>query len=209
MSLQFRAVHPEAIPNPFVPNLDLQPLTAEWLPAAINLDQKCFGGLWSLAGYQRELESPNSTFWALFDQTDAAAQRLIGLGCYWSILEEAHITILAIDPTYQHQGLGKFLLLALLATAHKQGLERATLEVRISNQSALNLYQKFGFREAGRRKQYYQDTGEDAAVLWLNGLEKPDFVKQLLVWQSLSKSYLYSLGWQFTFDWNHLFMETF
>lgn len=181
---------------------DLQPLTSVWLTAAVALDQTCFGGLWSLAGYQRELESPNSTFWILVDQTNPDSQNLMGLGSYWSILEEAHITILAIDPIYRRQGFGQFLLVTLLASAHKEGLERSTLEVRISNQSALNLYRKVGFREAGRRKRYYQDTGEDAAVLWLNGLATTEFVKQLTGWQSLLANHLHNLGWRSAFDWN-------
>lgn len=188
---------------------DLQPLTSTWLTAAVALDQTCFGGLWSLAGYQRELESPNSTFWILVDQTNPDSQNLMGLGCYWSILEEAHITILAIDPIYRRQGFGQFLLTTLLASAHKEGLERSTLEVRISNQSALNLYRKVGFREAGRRKRYYQDTGEDAAVLWLSGLATTEFVEQLMGWQSLLANHLQNLGWRSDFDWSTGFLGPF
>jgi ribosomal-protein-alanine N-acetyltransferase len=126
---------------------------------------------------------------------------LIGIGCYWAILEEAHITLLGIVPEYQRQGLGQALLYALLRSAHQRGLERATLEVRISNQSALTLYQKFGFREAGRRKRYYQNTGEDALVLWRGGLQSPDFVTLLQVWWKDVCSRLHGFGWQFSTDW--------
>lgn len=185
---------------------DLQPLTSAWLTAAAALDQTCFGGLWSLEGYQRELESPNSTFWILVDQTNPDSQKLMGLGCYWSILEEAHITMLAIDPIYRRQRFGQLLLITLLASAYKEGLERSTLEVRISNQWALNLYRKVGFREAGRRKRYYQDTGEDAAVLWLSGLGTTEFVEQLMGWQSLLENHLHNLGWRSAFDWNTGFL---
>ena len=104
---------------------------------------------------------------------------LIGLGCLWAILEEAHITILAIDPRFQGQGLGQALLWALLKSANRRQLERATLEVRASNSIALSLYHKFGFKEAGRRKRYYADTGEDAAIMWRSGIEKPEFQQYL------------------------------
>lgn len=100
---------------------------------------------------------------------------LIGLGCLWAILEEAHITMLAIHPEFQGRGFGQALLWALLKSACDRQLERATLEVRASNLAAVSLYKKFGFKEAGRRKRYYEDTGEDAVVMWLSGLEKPEF----------------------------------
>ncbi|NER96816.1 MAG: ribosomal protein S18-alanine N-acetyltransferase, partial [Symploca sp. SIO1B1] len=104
---------------------------------------------------------------------------LLGLGCFWSILEEAHITILAVHPDWRGQGLGQLLLYALLKKAQELQLEWATLEVKPSNQAALSLYQKFGFVEAGRRRCYYQDTGEDALILWCSGLQTPEFTQRL------------------------------
>lgn len=121
--------------------------------------------------------------------------QLIGFGCFWSILEEAHITLLAVNPEYQHQGLGKLLFYGLLYLAHQQGLERATLEVRVSNQTALSLYKKFGFEEVGKRRRYYQDTGEDALILWRNHLATAEFNKILMSWQQEIKANLESFGW--------------
>ena len=123
--------------------------------------------MWSLAGYEREWESPNGFLLGLRSPTD---NYLIGMGAFWQILEEAHITLLAIDPPFRNQGLGKYLLSALLDTACQQQLERATLEVRASNLAAIHLYQQFGFQIAGRRKRYYPDQ-EDALILWLNRLQ--------------------------------------
>ena len=129
-------------------------------------------------------------------QTEAEIpSQLIGLGCFWSILEEAHITLLAVHPEYQNQGLGKLLFYGLLYLAHQQGLERATLEVRVSNQTALSLYKKFGFQEVGKRRRYYQDTGEDALILWRNHLATAEFNKILMEWQQEIKANLESKGW--------------
>ncbi len=181
--------------------LELKPLTAEQLTAAVELDHLCFGGLWTKSGYERELNSPNSQLLILEgrrqnppltpprrgtggrreeDLTSSitsfpVSPLLLGLGCFWSILEEAHITILAIHPDWRRQGLGQLLLYALLRNATKCKLERATLEVKPSNQAALSIYQKFGFIEAGRRRNYYRDTGEDALILWRSGLQTPEF----------------------------------
>ncbi|MBW4690403.1 MAG: ribosomal protein S18-alanine N-acetyltransferase [Lyngbya sp. HA4199-MV5] len=130
---------------------------------------------------------------------------LLGLGCYWAILEEAHITMLAIDPAYQGQGLGQALLVALMSSAYDRGLERATLEVRVSNQAAVSLYQKFGFREAGRRRRYYPDNGEDALVLWRGGLQYPEFPGCLADWQRQVDDRLHQTGLQVAMERDHLF----
>ncbi len=103
---------------------------------------------------------------------------LLGMGCLWAILEEAHITTLAIEPGYQGQKLGLLLLTHLLACARRRGLTRATLEVRASNQTAQALYQKFGFQEAGQRKRYYSD-GENARIFWRSGLQSDTFGAQI------------------------------
>lgn len=164
--------------------LRLQPAQAQQLPQIVELDKLSLGGLWTLEGYQRELDSPNSNLLTLsiVDPTTQTEEKIIGCGCFWAILEEAHITLLGIHPEYQGRGLGKLLLYALLKDAVKRNLERATLEVRESNQVALSVYQKFGFKTAGRRKGYYQQTGEDALVLWRADLHHPSFKQELEIW---------------------------
>lgn len=113
---------------------------------------------------------PNSL--AAKDMADSTSAdiTLLGVGCLWAILEEAHITTLAVEPSWQGRKLGRLLLCHLLQSGYARGLTRATLEVRASNQKALSLYQSFGFKEAGIRKRYYSD-GENACILWCSGLE--------------------------------------
>lgn len=164
-------------------SLQLKSLTEDRLPQVLALDQACFGGLWSKDGYLREMESPNSTLLILPHPQDESC--LLGLGCLWSIVEEAHITIMAVRPEFQGQGLGQLILLGLLQDAWRRGLERATLEVRDSNLAAIALYEKFGFRVAGRRKGYYQATGEDALIMWRKGLNEANFSEQLTTWETM------------------------
>lgn len=152
-------------------------LAHEHLSAILELDQLCFGGLWSKSGYQRELDSPNSILIGLFLPH---ASKLLGMGCFWSILDEAHITILAVHPQYQRQGMGAALLYYLLEIAASIGCERATLEVRASNGAAIALYRNYGFQAAGSRPGYYKD--EDALILWLSGLQHPQFTQTLCNW---------------------------
>jgi [ribosomal protein S18]-alanine N-acetyltransferase len=175
-------------------NLEIQLLTEQHLSVVLELDQSCFGGLWTLEGYQRELNSANSDLLGLYSA--GSDLKLLAMGCFWSILEEAHITILAVDPQFQGQGLGQAMLFYLLKTACDRGLERATLEVRISNVEAIALYTKFGFKTAGRRRRYYQDNGEDALILWLGDIQYPKFQTTLTQWQTLVCDRLRLSGWQ-------------
>lgn len=110
--------------------------------------------------------------------TLASEIALLGTGCLWAILDEAHITTLAIEPAYQGQKLGQVLLSELLLCAYRRGLTRATLEVRAANEPALKLYQKFDFKEAGIRKRYYLD-GENARILWRSGLQTDQALDQM------------------------------
>lgn len=187
-------------------SLQVQALTSQDLTAVLALDRRCLGGLWSLDGYQREIDSPNSDLLAL-QQIKSPDTRpptpdprplpsLLAIGCSWAILEEAHITLLAVDFDHQRQGLGQALLYSLLKAAYDRGLERATLEVRESNQAAIALYEKFGFQTAGRRKRYYAETGEDALVLWRGGLHHPHFPQTLTTWQRTVSDRLGRSSWQ-------------
>ncbi|MDY6897249.1 MAG: ribosomal protein S18-alanine N-acetyltransferase [Cyanobacteriota bacterium] len=176
--------------------LQIQTLSHQHLSAILELDKACFGGLWSKEGYQRELDSPNSEIQGLFSQK--TGEKLLGMGCFWSILEEAHITILAIDAQYHRQGMGAALLYSLINTARKRYLERATLEVRASNQAAISLYEKFGFKTAGRRRRYYKDNQEDALILWLGGIHKPEFQAILADWETSVNQSLQKSHWELT-----------
>ena len=164
--------------------ITIQKMSPEHISSVVELDRLCFGGLWNAQGYQREIESPNSDLLILVigqntedrnqevvfkssnfqSQITDNYQSIIGVGCLWAILEEAHITILGIHPQYQRLGFGQLLLYTLMRCAWERRLERATLEVAASNISALSLYHKFGFQDVGRRRGYYQQTGEDALI---------------------------------------------
>ena len=192
----------------------IQTMSPKDIPSVVKLDQLCFGGLWNAQGYQRELESPNSDLLILLmsqNQEEIVSKSskfesefsyhhksIIGIGCLWAILEEAHITILGIHPQYQGLGLGQLLLYALMRYAWERGLERATLEVAASNISALSLYHKFGFQDVGRRRGYYQQTGEDALILWRGHLHDPEFEQVLSEWhrQVITRIDGYQVVWE-------------
>ncbi|NJK60524.1 MAG: ribosomal protein S18-alanine N-acetyltransferase [Oscillatoriales cyanobacterium SM2_1_8] len=144
----------------------LRLVTPEFVPQLRAIDEDCLGGFWSLAAYEKEVANPNSALVAVV-QNDF----LLGFGCFWQILTEAHITMVAVRSPWQGQGLGSAIVWGLLHQACQRDCLRATLEVRVSNQRAIALYRKFGFVELGQRKRYYHNPEEDGSIFWRSGLQ--------------------------------------
>lgn len=86
----------------------------------------------------------------------------------WLILDEAHITNIAIRPKYRGMGLGKAMLVYVMELAKLAGSTKMTLEVRVSNEVAQNMYKQLGFEVKGVRPRYYSDNQEDAYIMWVN-----------------------------------------
>jgi ribosomal-protein-alanine N-acetyltransferase len=99
-----------------------------------------------------------------------------GMICYG---DEAHVTTIAVDPVHQRRKIGTRLLSELIQTAIEMGARAVSLEVRVSNWSAQRLYTRFGFRPVGVRKGYYQETGEDALVMWADDVHTAEYERLL------------------------------
>jgi [ribosomal protein S18]-alanine N-acetyltransferase len=91
---------------------------------------------------------------------------IIGFSGLWLMVDEAHVTTIATHPGYRGRGVGELLLSSLIEIAYRIGARNMTLEVRVSNYVAQNLYRKYGFAEAGVRRRYYSDNHEDAYIMW-------------------------------------------
>ncbi|MCC7105562.1 MAG: ribosomal protein S18-alanine N-acetyltransferase [Chloroflexi bacterium] len=101
--------------------------------------------------------------------------RVVGYAGLWLMVDEAHITTIAVHPKYRGYGIGELLLLKLVDIAHEIGARWLTLEVRASNKVAQALYAKYSFREMGVRQRYYSDDSEDALVMWTDPIDTPAF----------------------------------
>lgn len=109
-------------------------------------------------------------------QTRPAA-RIAGYGGVWFMLDEAHVTTIGVRPDLRGRGIGELLFASLLHIGRDLGADRVTLEVRVSNVVAQNLYRKYQFTEEGVRKRYYSDNNEDALILWSPHLDSPEYEK--------------------------------
>ncbi len=93
--------------------------------------------------------------------------------------EDGHVTTIAVDPAWHRHHIGTRLLLVLAREAIARGAKNLTLEVRLSNRGAQELYRHFGFAPVGVRKNYYQETQEDALVMWVRDVDTPDYAALL------------------------------
>jgi ribosomal-protein-alanine N-acetyltransferase len=100
---------------------------------------------------------------------------IFGYGGFWMIAGEAHISTIAVDPEWQGMGLGELLLLSLIRAAIAMEATIVTLEVRVSNVTAQNLYRKYHFEYVGKRKRYYRDNHEDAHIMTVEDAQSDDY----------------------------------
>ena len=132
--------------------------------AVARVEAASFPVPWSRESFWREASNEHTCYVLACDEE--AATPVIGYAGCWILAGEAQITNVAILPAYRGQGVGTQLMAAVIAAAKERGASAMTLEVRPSNASALALYHHYGFQEAGRRKGYYSDNGEDAIIMW-------------------------------------------
>ena len=95
---------------------------------------------------------------------------LVGYAGTWHIIDEGHITTIAVKKEYQRNHIGEAIMHKIIEDCYKDGVKYLTLEVRISNTPAIKLYEKYGFQSLGARKGYYQDNNEDALIMWTENI---------------------------------------
>ncbi len=168
-------------PSPY----SLQDMTAVDVPEVALLEQVCFSLPWSARAFDHEVRHNPMAHFLVLRARSAGQEReptcraalgakrtasatpgvLVGYGGLWLIVDEGHICTLAVRPDWRGRGLGEMLLAGLIERATALGAAVATLEVRLSNQVAQSLYEKYGFARVGVRKGYYSDTHEDAIIM--------------------------------------------
>lgn len=119
---------------------------------------------WSLDSFQKELEENKLAKYYVVEIEGT----IVAYGGMWIIVDEAHVTNIAVDPNYRGKGIGDYLVDGMVEAAKSHGAYSMTLEVRVSNDTAINLYKKHGFESVGVRPNYYQENNEDALIMWKN-----------------------------------------
>jgi [ribosomal protein S18]-alanine N-acetyltransferase len=143
--------------------------------------------IWSVQAYVTELANPNAVYLVAVHRVPQGDPIVIGYAGIWVVMDEAHVTSIAVAPEWRGKRIGERLLIETLAAAYRLGARRATLEVRETNGPAHGLYEKYGFIFVAIRKKYYQDNGENADILWINDMTDP-------AWQELFTKNRVALG---------------
>ena len=153
-------------------NYKLTPMTAEHIPQVAALERACFSRPWSEDMLREELWNDS----AVIVVAEGEDGTVLGYAGLQTVLDEGYINNVAVDERFRRQGVAGELLAAFIRFG-KARLAFLTLEVRASNAPAIALYAKHGFREVGRRKDYYDDPKEDAVLMTLefkNGTENTE-----------------------------------
>ncbi|WP_424767966.1 ribosomal protein S18-alanine N-acetyltransferase [Paenibacillus sp. sgz302251] len=132
------------------------------IDAIIAIEQEAFTSPWTAEAFTNELINNMFARYMVMELNG----EVIGYGGMWIIMDEAHVTNIAIRSDFRGQGLGDRFMRELQRTAVFLGAVKMTLEVRVSNEVAQGLYRKHGFEPSGIRPQYYSDNNEDALIMW-------------------------------------------
>ncbi len=149
---------------------EISPFQKHHIDEVLEVERLSNPSPWSRASFEAELQNPQAHYWVV-----TLGGKVVGFAGYWDVVDEAHITNLAVHPLHRRKGLGERLLATLLGDAKARGMRCATLEVRRNNHSALALYEKFGFVACAIRKNYYVQDQQDAIVMWLYRLQEREF----------------------------------
>ncbi|AND37893.1 MULTISPECIES: ribosomal protein S18-alanine N-acetyltransferase [Cytobacillus] len=139
-------------------------MNEEDIDDVLEIEHKSFATPWSREAFFNELTQNQFALYVVLEEEN----KVIGYCGAWIVVDEAHITNVALLPEYRGRKLGEALMRKLMEIASEMGAITMTLEVRVSNFTAQALYRKLGFQNGAIRKNYYTDNQEDALVMWVN-----------------------------------------
>jgi ribosomal-protein-alanine N-acetyltransferase len=153
----------------------LAPMRRRHLRSVLRIEGQVYPRPWTFTLYMSELNLRSSRHYVVARVEGHVA----GYAGLLFTADEAHVTTIAVDPAWHRHRIGTRLLLHQAAVARAQGAKHLTLEVRVSNQPAQNLYKRFGFEAAGIRKNYYSEVNEDAIVMWAYNVDTDAYAARL------------------------------
>jgi ribosomal-protein-alanine N-acetyltransferase len=152
------------------------PMRKRHLRAVLAIEEQVNPKPWTLALFQSELALRDTRAYFV---AQTGLRQVVGFGGLMLTLEDGHVTTLGVDPVYQRQRVATRIMLVLARTAIRRGASALTLEVRLSNRSAQELYRRFGFAPVGVRKAYYQQPDEDALIMWAHDVNGDEYAELL------------------------------
>jgi ribosomal-protein-alanine N-acetyltransferase len=155
--------------------VELVPMRRRHVRQVAAIEERIFPRPWSPALYYSELAMPSTRIYVVA----LAGDTVVGYAGCMLVVGEGHITTIGVSPEWQRKRIGMRLLHHLASEARERGATSLTLEVRVSNHGAQELYRTFGFVPAGIRKNYYAEVNEDGLVMWAHGVDSEDYGMRL------------------------------
>jgi ribosomal-protein-alanine N-acetyltransferase len=153
------------------------PMVTSDIAAVMRIERASFHAVWPSDAFYNELSTNRLAHYYVGRYQD----RVVAYGGIWVILEDSHVTTLAVDPEYRGRRFGEVMLLRLIDEAIARGAAWMTLEVRESNTTAQRLYRKYGFTTVTMRTGYYSDDNESALIMWAGSLKSELYRNRLRV----------------------------
>ena len=157
--------------------LEIVPMTASDISAVTRIEKASFSTVWPADAFYNELSTNKLAHYFV----GRFGNRVVAYGGIWVILEDSHVTTIAVDPAYRGRQFGEVMLLRLIDEALERDAAWMTLEVRESNAVAQQLYRKYGFTTVTMRRGYYSDDNESALVMWAGNLKSDLYRNRLSV----------------------------
>jgi ribosomal-protein-alanine N-acetyltransferase len=151
------------------------PMRRRHLRSVLKIEAQVYARPWSLSLFVSELALRMSRAYYVARVNGV----LVGYAGLMVSEDDGHVTTLAVDPAWHRNKIGTRLLLTVAREAIHRGASNLTLEVRVTNVAAQEMYRRFGFRPAGIRKNYYVETNEDALVMWAHDVDTPEYQRRL------------------------------
>jgi len=167
------AVRAEPIPDEL--EVRIVAMRRRHLRAVLRIESQVYPRPWSLALFMSELGLRSSRCYVVA----RVGGSVVGYAGLMLTGDDAHVTTIAVDPAWHRHKIGTRLLAFLAHESLRRGARNLTLEVRVSNEPAQGMYRQFGFKPAGIRKGYYQETNEDALVMWAEDIDTPEYGERL------------------------------
>src|SRR5919204_6699474 len=163
------------IKEPGPADLEITRMRRRHLRGVMAIERQVYPRPWSPSLFIAEMSEPSNRSY-IVARSGRDVVGYAGMICYG---DEAHITTIAVDPEHQRRKIGTRLMFELIQSAIEMGARAVSLEVRVSNWGAQRMYTRFGFRPVGVRKGYYQETGEDALVMWADDVHTAEYERLL------------------------------
>jgi ribosomal-protein-alanine N-acetyltransferase len=156
-------------------DVQLVPMRRRHLRSVMRIEVQVYPRPWSLSLFMSELALRSTRVYYVARVEGVVA----GYAGLMMTVDDGHITTIAVDPAWHRHKIATRLLLALARQAIVRGATSLTLEVRVGNKAAQELYRQFGFRPCGIRKNYYVETNEDALVMWADDVDSDEYAERL------------------------------